>query len=64
MCASIASVQAPGQPWAHRSDITALDAAVLTEDPTVPPVLFSGAQIVRRYVCRVWRGILTSPSLT
>jgi hypothetical protein len=34
--------QAPGQRWAHRSEITALDAAVLSEDPSVPPVLFSG----------------------
>ena len=36
-------LRAPGQAWAHRSEIIALDAATMTEDPSVPPVLFSGA---------------------
>ena len=36
------AMRAPGMAWAHRNEVIALDAAVMTEDPSVPPVLFSG----------------------
>ena len=35
-------LRAPGQAWAHRNEIIALDAAPMTDDPSTPPVLFSG----------------------